>query len=123
MSKFLDEQLPSNITELSEALGHHDDEVSLHTRALLIEAIRAGNANEQAELYGEYCQLMEQKIEADPTSVEQQIALTLAVAVIFQEAGDTARYLEELEHAHSYAVNMELHQLAFAIETEINSHY
>lgn len=104
------------------SLEFAETEEMQHTHALLVDAIRAGNEEQRVQIYGEYCDQMEAYVSSSSRIAEAQIAGDIAVAGIYKEGGDIARYVEELQNALEYADGMGMSELAESLWSEVEAY-
>jgi len=108
------------------------DKLAFHPTPALVEAraaIVAGLADESTDglllsrAWGEYADITEAMVGSaeDPaTYTRAQIGAIIHKALIFSVAGDTLRYLEELDDAEVYAHNEGIDDVRGALQDEIN---
>jgi hypothetical protein len=123
---------PENIHRLIESLL---DRLEFHTTPALDEAsqaIIAGLIDETTDKsllsrgWVEYAEIVERIVESAEASAEKpdrytkaQIGAIIHKSLIFSAAGNTLRYLEELDQAEVYAYNEGIDDVSVALRSEI----
>ena len=95
-------------------------------RMVILDALAASHIQPELmkDIWTEYADICEQSVDqASPEATPElraklQIAMLIHKALIFREAGDSTRYIEELADAKIYAHNAYLDDVTHAIDKE-----